>query len=668
VADTDNNSFWRGLISPPFRPWLALAGEVPASIGAHIVWSDQPMVAVGMTVAAGALTLATWWAGKDTTPQRRAHATFSTAAATAYLTVAAFTNPVGSTQLTFLTLGGGTLAASWNVRKALRINPDTSKDGAAVETGILTKSLGNAKVMLRGTPKVEPNKVTADYKIIDPGSLTNAEIGRRIDNIAAEVGTSPTAIRTVANPDNAAEGSFVFVPKDMLVEGAPYPGPSSPGGCMTEPIHLGIYEDGEPERFWYPADEKAGRNATHYGVFGMNGSAKSTGTVYSLIEVLTRYNGIVWAGDPSKGMQTFGPLLPYLDWVEITQAGCEAMVDALPQVITARADELGRHGFKNWTPEAFEKLGMPYMVVSLEETAKLFRDGVELEPLVEAARSAGISIEVSQQRPSSTSMPTDVREQLGGIRCYGVKESTTADMALPEDVREAGARPEAWENRKPGYHYLIAPGVPEDRYSMKLRHWDPIPDDAIRAVLEQFYVATPAGATTANSGGEAYANRTRYTPGQSLTSINTPEAAMSDTDKQIADEELMERQVNREVDARIGSDGEDTDVSHIDPDEEIPAITEGQVWTFAKAGDIQEDKTPEKAMAELLAMLEEYREEGLEEVGPRHFQPYGREGRIGRSRAWISQKLNELADEAEHLEDTDDAGVYRLLYPEMAAA
>ncbi|MBQ1164092.1 hypothetical protein KBZ21_39495, partial [Streptomyces sp. A73] len=41
---------------------------------AHIAWADQPLVAVGMTLASGALTAATWWAGKDTKEARRLHA------------------------------------------------------------------------------------------------------------------------------------------------------------------------------------------------------------------------------------------------------------------------------------------------------------------------------------------------------------------------------------------------------------------------------------------------------------------------------------------------------------------------------------------------------------------------------------------------------------------
>ncbi|MBQ1164006.1 conjugal transfer protein TraB, partial [Streptomyces sp. A73] len=83
---------------------LALVSEVPATFAAHIAWADQPLVAVGMTLASGALTAATWWAGKDTKEARRLHATATTAAATGYLTVASFTDPLGATQLSWLAI------------------------------------------------------------------------------------------------------------------------------------------------------------------------------------------------------------------------------------------------------------------------------------------------------------------------------------------------------------------------------------------------------------------------------------------------------------------------------------------------------------------------------------------------------------------------------------
>ncbi|MER7412971.1 plasmid transfer protein TraB [Streptomyces cacaoi] len=667
MSNTAKSDLWKALKSPHARPWLALAGEVPATFAAHSAWGGQPLVAIGMTLASGALTAATWWAGKNTSEARRVHATATTAAATGYLTTAAFTDPLGSTQLTWLAIGGSVLAASWNVRKTLRTNPETASNEAA-ETGVLSKSLGKAKAKLRGEPKVEPNKVTAGYQLA-PGELTNADLGNRINHIASELGISPNSIRIKPDPENAARGEMVLVPEDMLKKPTPWPGPRAAGGSITDPIEPGIYEDGAPAQLWFPWDEKTGRNATHFLTAGMNGSGKSAGQSVVITEALTRRDVIVWAVDPSKGKQTFAPFLPHLDWVEMSAAGGEAMIDALGEVITARADALGEAGYKNWTPAAFDQLGMPYMIVWIEEAAKFFRDGTEMEGLVMEARSAGISVIISLQRPSSTSMPTDVREQLGGVLCFGVKGGTTADMALPDDVRDAGARPEAWENRKPGYAYLVAPGVDEDRYATPLRTYM-IDDDAIEAALANA-PRPSADPVTAAAAGEAYADRTVYdadTPPTSNDTADTPEVVMSKADKQQQEEALLERQINRDITARLGDGGDDTALD-ADPDAEIPAVAQGQVWTFAQP-DAEEsrEKTPEEAEAELLRMLDEYREQELEEIGPRHFQPHGKTGRYGRSRAWLSAKLNDLADEGIHLAETDTAGTYRLLYPALAAA
>lgn len=663
MADTWKKDLWKGVKHPRMRPWMAVAAELPASVGAHALWGDSPVAAVGLTVAAGVLTATTWWAGEGTKAPRRLHATLSTAAATSYLVVGTVANPLDPALLSTLLIGGSVGAGGWNIRQALRVNPDAKKDGESGETSLLEKSLGKAKAALRSQPKVEPNKVTAPYQLAK-GELTNADLGNRINQMASELGISPNSIRIAGDPENASQGEFVFTPVDMLKKSTPYPGPQAVGGSIVDAIVVGLYEDGTPAVLWFPAAPEGGRNATHFLAAGMNGSAKSTGVSVAMTEALTRRDVIVWGVDPSKGMQTFAAFLPYLDWVEMTEAGGEAMIDALSQVITARADELGRHGFKNWTPDAFAKLGMPYMIVWIEEAAKFFRNGTEMEGLVMEARSAGISVIISLQRPSATSMPTDVREQLGGVICFGVKGGTTADMALPEDVRDAGARPEAWENRKPGYAYLVAPGVDEERYPVPLRTYM-INDDQISAALAPV-PRVSADPVTAQAAGEAYANRRRYEAETALTSIEPKETAMPKEGQQAAEEATLERQVNRDIAARVGDGEPEPDLSGIDPDKEIPAVPSGQVWTFGQADEPAREKTPDEALAELMKVLEECREENRETVGPRDFKPYGKSSRIGRSRAWISEALNNLADEGVHIEETETAGTYKLLYPEAA--
>ncbi|MBM9509959.1 plasmid transfer protein TraB [Actinacidiphila acididurans] len=673
MADSLKADLWKAAKHQRTRPWLAVIAELPASVGAHALWGHSPLAAAGLTVASGLMTATTWWAGKGTSDQRRRHATLTTGAASGFLLLGTITNPVSPFMLSTWAIGGAVTAGGWNIRQILRTNPDNQHgQPAAIEQGILTKAIGQAKVQLRGTPKVEPNKVTAPIQLA-PGEVTTDELGNRVKHIAAEFGVAPTAVRILPDPDRGDRATLVVVPQDMLKQPTDWPGPSSPGGSITEAIHIGLYEDGAPAVLWFPSG--LGRNATHFLTAGMNGSGKSAGQSVAITEALTRCDVVVWAIDPSKGMQTFAPFLPYLDWVEMTLKGGEAMISALSDVITARANELGRNGFKNWTPDAFEQLGMPYIIVWIEEAAKFFREGTEMEGLVMEARSAGISVIVSLQRPSSTSMPTDVREQLGGALVFGVKGSTTADMALPDDVRDAGARPEAWENRRPGYAYLVAPGVDEDRYATPLRTYR-IDDDAIAGVLAVTHRPTLDPVTTA-AAGQAYADRTIYepdvyAPDTDLTSTDTHTDDFGGPDMPGADdlEDAILASVERDI--RAGEDeDDDTPDPVVDPTKEIPAPA--TTWTFGTAtattASSNDEITTEQAVAAVHALLDEFRKAGYDTLGPRDFKPYlGGDGYIGRSRAWLSPRLAELAEQGIHLADTDTPGVYRLLYPELQPA
>lgn len=665
MADSLKADLWKATKHPRMRPWLTVAAEIPATFAAHQAWGESPIAAVGLTIAAGALTAATWWAGAGTKPARRLHATLSTAAGTSYLVIGTVADPFDPALLSTLIIGGAVAAGSWNIRQALRVNVDAEKGAGTAETGVLVKAIGDAKVALRSKPKVEPNKVTAPLQLA-AGQVTSDDLGSRIKHIAGELGVSPTSIRIVPDPDRADQATLVVVPKDELKTTTVWPGPSAPGASIVDPVAVGIYEDGQQAILWFPYDEKTKRNATHYLAAGMNGSAKSTGISVAMADSLTRRDVIVWAVDPSKGMQTFAAFLPYLDWVEMTEAGGNQMIDALSQVITARANQLGQHGFKNWTPDAYEQLGMPYMIVWIEEAAKFFRNGTEMEGLVMEARSAGISVIISLQRPSSTSMPTDVREQLGGVLCFGVKGSTTADMALPDDVRDAGARPEAWENRKPGYAYLVAPGVDEERYATPLRTYL-IDDDQIGGTLAVM-PRTPIDSVTAQAAGEAYANRTRYdaAPGPTGTDkLRQETALMSAEQNEAAERALIEQQVSREIEATLGEDPDDDGfVPDVDAEQEIPPTAE--TWSFGQPTAPATENTAEVGLDALMAMLDEFRAEEKEFLGPKDFGPFGKGERIGRSRAWVSGALGDLSDAGIHLSETDQPGVYRLLYPELA--
>lgn len=132
-------------------------------------------------------------------------------------------------------------------------------------------------------------------------------------------------------------------------------------------------------------------------------------------------------------------------------------------------------------------------------------------------------------------------------------------------------------------------------------------------------------------------------------------------------EEALVASVERAI--RAGEDDTMPD-PEVDSTREIPAPE--ATWAFGQDAGVNTDAaevTTEQAVAAVHALLNEFRNDGLETVGPKDFKNHlGRDGRIGRSRAWLSPLLSDLADERIHLDHTDDPGVYRLLDPELAPA
>lgn len=144
---------------------------------------------------------------------------------------------------------------------------------------------------------------------------------------------------------------------------------------------------------------------------------------------------------------------------------------------------------------------------------------------------------------------------------------------------------------------------------------------------------------------------------------------MSKDETEAAEKALIEKQVDREIDAMVGDDPDDDGfVPDVDAEQEIPPVGEAEKWSFGQQAAKVTEQTPEAGMDSLMAMLADFRAEEREFIGPKDFGPYGKGSRIGRSRSWVSGVLGDLSDAGIHLSETDQAGVYRLLYPEMAEA
>lgn len=632
---------------PYLPPWV-MAGAVGA-VGplAHWKWDGSAAAGVGLTLASVALTGATWWAGRSTTAQRRLHSAITVAAGSAWVTSAALAGPTAGPLLDMYLMGAPALALSWNVRQVMRRNPDATPAAEGADKGLLEK-VGLAKTML-GSAKVEPNRVAVPYAL-PAGELTNDDMAKALPRIASALDVAPNAVRANPDPESAARGELVIVPVDALKGGNEWPGPSAPGGSIAEPLNVGIYEHGEPLLMWMSGDPEVSRNAMHLLIMGMTGSGKSVSALDALAEILTRSDVIVWGSDPVKVTQTFGPLIPAMDWAALDMPSTEAMVRALEAVIPARTAWLAHYGYSQWVPAAAEQQadgspGMPYLVAWFEEAAKLLREGLDLTGIAQEARSAGVSLVVSMQRASGYQMPTDTRASLGSSWCHGVRDSGDAGFALPDAALDAGAAPESWKDKRPGYSYLAANGIPENEWATPARSYN-ISPDALEWVAREFAavrarIDETTAAAAAKAAGSLFTNRAQLLG----TTAGAPVLPAAGGGK----DQPMELEPHDTDD--------DLDADDFDPEEPLEAPAE----TFRISQQPPAERiavSPTEAREVMVRLLEQFEQEGRETVGPVDFMEHC--DRHGRSRAWVSGQVARMVAEG-RLAETNTAGRYRIV-------
>jgi hypothetical protein len=484
--------------APYTPPWFLMGGALPVANLLHEQFGASPWTTVLMTLGDVTLTAVTWESASKRALKTRVHSTVSTMFGTGWLTATAITG-MTHPELNLWLLGGGVLAASWNIRRATR---NTGSEGEGGDGGLFEK-VKLAGIKIRHS-KVEPNKVTARLQL-PGGELTAEDVQRSKGKIASALSVPANGVRIAENPDHADQVEMTVVPNDILKAGHSYQGPSAPGTTMVEPLVFGIYEDTIEAMIYAAADPRGDRNLAHLIIMGMAGSGKSEGGRSLLAEIATRRECAVWAIDVVKREQAIGCARKLFDWFATSRTQAEAMMDCLPEVISARTDFLASRGLDNWVPGC----GLSFLVVWIEEAPSVIRDSDAFTDLVATARSAGVWVVASLQRASHTNMPTDARANMGNTLCFGVRDLTDAGFALPEEVLEAGADPSKWKALKPGYSYVTGPGIPEARFTTPLRT-PRFPAPLLTQVIDAYaHLRDELDPVTAMSAGEAYRNRTR---------------------------------------------------------------------------------------------------------------------------------------------------------------
>lgn len=633
---------------PHLPPWVGVGGVGVAGAAANLMWGESAAAGVGLTLSSVALTTATWWAGRSTSAQRRLHSAITVAAGSSWFTAAALAGPLAGPLPDAYLMGGVVTALSWNVRMMLRANDTTSSEGG--DKGLLAK-VGLARAQI-GQAKVEPNRVTVPIAL-SPGEQTNADVNKALPNIASVLDVATTAVRYQPDPESARRGELVIVPEDMLRDVVDWQGPSLAGGSIADPLVIGRYDDGSPMYIWLPGDPKAKRNSTHVLVAGGTGSGKGDMALNLQTEILSRRDMIMWFSDP-KMFQDFRPLLPAYDWAVEGGAATEVMVEALKAAVPARTRWLGQHGYRQWLPEAAKQQtdpahscatsgacgcpGMPFLVAWMEEAANTLRymGDDAFTGIAQEARSAGISLVVSLQRPSYDQMSTSTRASLPSVIALGCDERDEG-FSLPDAVLAQGAHPGAWGNRRPGYCYAVSPGIPEDRYASPGRSWCfPERVTPMLEVLADWTARNGAQPDPITAGAAAGVAGRAYTDRKN--DEQAAAAAMEDDD--------MEQH----------GPLVDPDDEHIDPEAELPAEQQGDDTPMFGQETGRKPK-PEEARQLFADALAEFEHKGQMVVGPKDFKDWCDRNNL--SRAWVSERLKEAYLEG-RLKETGQTGRWRI--------
>lgn len=633
---------------PHLPPWVGVGGVGIAGAAANLMWAESAAAGVGLTLSSVALTTATWWAGRSTSAQRRLHSAITVAAGSTWFTAAALAGPLAGPLPDAYLMGGVVTALSWNVRMMLRTNDTTTSEGG--DKGLLAK-VGLARAQI-GQAKVEPNRVTVPVAL-SPGEQTNADVTKALPNIASVLDVATTAVRYQPDPESNRRGELVIVPEDMLRDVVDWEGPSLAGGSIADPLVIGRYDDGSPMYIWLPGDPKTKRNSTHVLVAGGTGSGKGDMALNLQTEILSRRDMIMWFSDP-KMFQDFRPLLPAYDWAVEGGAATEIMVEALKAAVPARTRWLGEHGYRQWLPEAAKQQtdpahscatsgacgcpGMPFLVAWMEEAANTLRymGDDAFTGIAQEARSAGISLVVSLQRPSYDQMSTSTRASLPSVIALGCDERDEG-FSLPDAVLAQGAHPGAWGNRRPGYCYAVSPGIPEDRYASPGRSWH-FPERVMPMleVLADWTARNGAKPDPITAGAAAGVAGRAYTDRKA--DEQAAPAAMEDDDME---------QYGPLV---------DPDDEHIDPEAELPAEQQGDDTPLFGQETGRKPK-PEEARQLFADALAEFEHKGQMVVGPKDFKDWCDRNNL--SRAWVSERLKEAYLEG-RLKETGQTGRWRI--------
>jgi S-DNA-T family DNA segregation ATPase FtsK/SpoIIIE len=453
--------------------WRYRSELAPLTIAAAILltgmilrrWFPEwwPTVLLCTIGSAAALAIGGRWVNLPR-PIERGYAAITTAFAGTWLTLAAYHGPFTTPLPAVLGLGSLALALPWWAHRRRRARVRVERTLAAwpdiaQAVGLAGCRIQSAMVDLWG------------YRVrlkLGRGQTVEDAI-KQMPALESALGTRRGAIRIQPVPELANRADLRVIEKDPHADAIPWPGPSITS--VTQPVKLGLFEDGSPVRVSF---------LRRHGLFGgIVGAGKSGGVNVLLGDLTACPDAIIWGIDLKRGMELM-PWASCLDRLATTPQAADALLADAVAILDGRADHLTQQGLRVWEPRP----DAPALIILIDEYAELIEEapGAEryTDSIARRGRAPAVTLVAATQRPSQRAMGKGaVRSQMDIRLSFRVREQRDVDLILGQGMVKAG-----WHA-----HRLDAPGkflisAPEHDVPRRARTYL-LDDEGVRRTAER---------------------------------------------------------------------------------------------------------------------------------------------------------------------------------------
>jgi S-DNA-T family DNA segregation ATPase FtsK/SpoIIIE len=378
-----------------------------------------------------------WWVWGIDRAVERAYAALVIALSGGWMAAAIAQGPMTSPLPTVAALAMVVLGVPWwvhrrrrarvRVERTLEAWPDIAESigltGAQIASVVVDAWGWSARVILRN------------------GKTTTQTIDK-IPAIESAFGLRPGSVRVFPDEHRADPCALRVIETDPHAQPILWPG--SAVTSITQPLPLGLFEDGRPVGVLLLR-----RNVL---IGGMVGSGKSGILNVILACLITCVDVRVWGIDLKGGME-LQPWRACLDRLATTPDQARALLaDAIGE-LDRRAAFLANMGVRVWEPAP----ASPALIIIIDEYAELPPEAHEhADSIARRGRAAAVNLLVATQRPTQDAMGHGaVRSQMDVRICLRVRERRDVDLILGQGAFSSGWQ--AHTLTQPGTFLISAP-------------------------------------------------------------------------------------------------------------------------------------------------------------------------------------------------------------------